>query len=134
MSSVFFALELTFLIITTCQAQDIVVQSHVQFSGKGYGPSIILSCYVSDYPIGLGTPDVQLLFKDVIISENGQLTEGDPSKYAVSYSHYTHDNATFVTSRLHLSNALKADEGNYTCRLSSQASINQQVDSYPATP
>ena len=131
MSSVYFALGLTFLIITTSQAQDIRVRSQVNHTPE-YGPAILLSCFVSDYPVGLGTPNIQWLFKDVILSKNDKVVEGAQSRYLPRYSRYTSDNVTSATSQLYIYNALKADEGNYTCRLnvSSQTSIYLQVDSY----
>ena len=135
MSSSFFILGLIlpFLIITACEAQDIQLISHVSFLNHPlYGPVIVLSCDVY-YPVVLGTPNIQWLFMDVIIVENDQLKAGDPSRHDLGYySYYTQNNETSVTSLLHIYNALKADEGNYTCRLnvSSQTSIYLQVDSY----
>ena len=116
------------MIVTACQAQKIQVTSEVLDHPNG--PLIHLSCSMSGYPVGLGTPYVQWLFKDVILSENDQVVEGDRSRYLSLYSQYTHDNVNSVTSSLYIYHALKAEEGNYTCCISSQASTYLQVDSY----
>ena len=127
MSSSFFTLGLVLMIITACQTQDIRVSSQVGYS-TSYGPTIELSCFVSDYPVCSGTPDVQWLLKDVIISENDQLIEGDPTKYRQNYGQNTHDNVTSVTSKLFILDAQKSDEGNYTCRIETlKASTDLQV-------
>ena len=116
------------MIITACQAQDIQVTISEVLTSY-FGPLIQLSCSVSGYPVGLGTPDVQWLFKDKILSENDQVVEGN-QRYFSTYGLYTHDNVSFVTSLLYIRHTLKAHEGNYTCRISSQASTYLQVDEY----
>ena len=83
------------------------------------------------YLAGLDSSDVQLIFKDEILSENGQLIDADPFKYNAGNRSNTQDGVTYVTSYVSIFNALKADVGNYTCHRSSQkSSIFVQVDEY----
>ena len=97
---------LLLLIISITTAQNVIV-SHEIFTDLDLGPVINISCIISDLPSNSTDVTVQWYRYSTLLSENTTVIGADPSRYLISGDGVN----------ISLRNALKDDEGTYTCRV-----------------